>query len=81
MHWFAIDTFSQVISETFPDVNIKDWYTHFVGVSNRQVISLVSQHLAALYQQRFVNTQRSVGGIVKTEEEDGDLDVDAMERS
>ena len=69
-----------MISETFPDVNIKDWYSPFVGISNKKILYLVSQLLAALYHQRLVNTQRP--GVKSDEEDqDQDIDVDAMERS
>ena len=70
----------QVISETFPDVNIKDWYRPFVGISNRQVLALVSQLLSALYHQRLVNTQRPAGPRSEEGPEE-EIDVDAMERS
>ena len=66
----------QVISETFPDVNIKDWYSPFVGISNKKILYLVSQLLAALYHQRLINTHPPG---VKSDEED--IDVEAMERS
>lgn len=65
----------QVISETFPDVNIKDWYRPFVGISNRQVLYLISQLLSALYHQRLINTRPGI------KSDDEDIDVDAMERS
>lgn len=45
----------EVIGETFPDVNIRDWYTPFVGVSTSQVLTLCANLLAVLYRQHIAN--------------------------
>lgn len=45
----------EVIGETFPDVNIRDWYTPFVGISTSQVLALCANLLAVLYRQHIAN--------------------------
>ena len=61
-------------------MNIKDWYTPFVGVSNRQVLGLVAQLLVALYVQKLVNTLPAAREETVEDGLEGDA-LDGMERT